>query len=140
MSADPRLPQTFSLPFPPSANTYYRHVGYRVLISEDGRKYKQRVQSLLFNQFRCLDMRVGLLIAAHPPDNRRRDLDNMLKCLLDSMKGVVYRDDSQIDFLSIQRAHVVSTGNVEITLFDASFIPNQASIFSEPMRRIKHDA
>ena len=33
----------FELPWPPSVNHYYRHVGPRVLISRDGRKYRERV-------------------------------------------------------------------------------------------------
>lgn len=34
-------------------------------------------------------------------DNRKRDIDSHLKCLLDAMTGIVYEDDSQITELHI---------------------------------------
>jgi crossover junction endodeoxyribonuclease RusA len=37
----------FTLPFPPSNNTYYRHVDDRVLLSKKGRDYKQAVVEIL---------------------------------------------------------------------------------------------
>lgn len=36
-------------------------------------------------------------------DNRRRDIDNCAKAILDAMNGVVYDDDSQIDQLVLIR-------------------------------------
>ena len=39
----------FELPWPPSVNHYYRHVGPRVLISRDGRKYRDNVVARLRN-------------------------------------------------------------------------------------------
>lgn len=48
--------------------------------------------------------RLSLSILAYPPDRRKRDLDNILKSLLDAlMHARVYSDDSQIDRLSIMR-------------------------------------
>ena len=40
-------PLQFVLPFPPSINRYYRHVGYRTLLSREGREYREIVCSLL---------------------------------------------------------------------------------------------
>ena len=37
----------FELPWPPSVNHYYRHVGHRVLISRDGRHYRENVAGKL---------------------------------------------------------------------------------------------
>lgn len=43
-----------------------------------------------------------LFIELYPPDNRRRDVDNSLKCLLDTFThGGLYRDDSQIYKLTV---------------------------------------
>jgi crossover junction endodeoxyribonuclease RusA len=36
---------TIKLPWPPSDNHYYRHVGPKVLISRDGRAYRARVHA-----------------------------------------------------------------------------------------------
>jgi crossover junction endodeoxyribonuclease RusA len=88
----------FELPYPPSVNHYYRHVGPRVLISKAGRKYREAVISQLRScGVQPLDGGIELFLEAYPPDRRRRDLDNLMKCVLDSLQHAgAYRDDSQI--------------------------------------------
>lgn len=92
------------LPWPPSVNHYYRRVGYRTLISREGRKYRNEVCAILRNLH--LSPFVGELamtVDAYPPDKRRRDADNLLKSLLDSMQHAgAYHDDSQIKKLTIE--------------------------------------
>lgn len=40
---------------------------------------------------------IAMTIYAYPPDRRRRDCDNLLKCMLDSLQHAqIYHDDSQI--------------------------------------------
>jgi crossover junction endodeoxyribonuclease RusA len=52
---------------------------------------------------------------AFPPDRRRRDLDNTLKAVCDSLAHVgVYEDDSQIDVLTVRRAQVVAGGRLDL--------------------------
>ncbi len=44
--------------------------------------------------------RLTLTATFHPPDNRRRDLDNLMKLLQDSLQHAgLYDDDSQIKHL-----------------------------------------
>ncbi|MDD5599430.1 MAG: RusA family crossover junction endodeoxyribonuclease [Victivallaceae bacterium] len=88
----------FELPYPPSVNHYYRHVGPRVLISRPGRKYREVVVARLRSYgIKPLDGGIELFLEAYPPDRRRRDLDNLLKCVLDAMQYAgAYYDDSQI--------------------------------------------
>jgi len=51
-----------------------------------------------------LTVRLEVRIELFPPDNRRRDIDNYTKCVLDSLtKSGVWEDDSQIDKLTIIR-------------------------------------
>ena len=98
-----------SLPYPPSVNRYYRAVGQRVLISREGREFRERVCSILADhQWPTLTGRLAVTINVFPPDNRRRDLDNAQKALLDALQhGGLYQDDSQIDDLrSIRRTSV----------------------------------
>ena len=58
---------------------------------------------------------IGLTLTFCPPDRRRRDLDNMLKPMLDALTYVkVWSDDSQIDDLRIIRAPVVAGGRVTV--------------------------
>lgn len=93
------------LPFPPSVNHYWRHVGGRVLVSREGREYRVKVKQLL--RRKAIETLSGDLIVdikLTPPDRRRRDVDNSLKALLDAMQyGGVYFDDSQIVRLTIEK-------------------------------------
>ena len=106
------------LPWPPSVNHYYRHVGYRTLISREGRAYRQKVCSMLRGNGPMLEGPIAMTIDAYPPDRRRRDCDNLLKSLLDSLQHArVYRDDSQIKDLHCHMLEPNRTGGkVVITL------------------------
>lgn len=86
------------LPYPPSVNHYYRHVGSRVLISREGREYRDRVCSAVAALgVSPLDGPLEFQAEVYPPDNRRRDLDNVLKSMFDALQhGGAYKDDSQI--------------------------------------------
>lgn len=86
----------FELPFPPSLNHYYRHVGPRVLISREGRIYREKVAQMLGKR-EVFEGALSIELEFYPPDYRRRDLDNLLKCTFDTLQHAgVYRDDSQI--------------------------------------------
>jgi Holliday junction resolvase RusA-like endonuclease len=98
---------TLELPWPPSLNHYYKHVGNKVLISKEGRQYREVVVNRIkVAGIKMLDghSKLGVMIQLYPPDRRRRDVDNSLKCLLDAFTaGGIYEDDSQIYFLSIEK-------------------------------------
>jgi crossover junction endodeoxyribonuclease RusA len=109
---------TVSLPYPPSVNSYWRHVSKgriagRVLISEAGRAYRKAVSGEIAAQAARMgyEGHLKVSIVAYPPDGRRRDLDNVLKALLDSLAHAgVYRDDCQIYSLQISRGPVMRNG------------------------------
>ena len=93
----------FELSWPPSVNRYYRHVGPRVLISREGRKFRMMCVSRLGGRFKKLEGNVKLIGEFYPPDARRRDLDNVLKCTLDSLVHAgLMEDDSQIKHIDIK--------------------------------------
>jgi Holliday junction resolvase RusA-like endonuclease len=90
----PRVAATLTVPVPPSANEWHRHVGSRVLLSSAARKYVK-----------------GL--AQHIPDmppftgpirveirwyraRRAGDVDKRGGILLDALQGLAYANDSQI--------------------------------------------
>lgn len=107
-----------ALPWPPSNNTYYRRVGAKTLISEKGRQYTRAVTQLCaVAKVACREGRLQVVITACPPDRRLRDLDNMLKGLLDALThGGAWVDDSQIDDLRIVRGPVTSGGSVSVEI------------------------
>lgn len=90
--------------FPPTVNTYYRAVTIkgvlRMLLSKPGRLYKMQCAATCA-EVGTLNMGylgpVELWCYFAPPDKRKRDLDNLLKPVLDSLQyaGVIV-DDSQI--------------------------------------------
>lgn len=110
------------LPFPPTVNTYWRHVGPRTLISRKGREYRRAICGLLAGggpRKPPAGGRIALSMDAFPPDRRRRDLDNLPKAVLDSLAHAgVYEDDSQIDLLIIRRQDLVKGGKLGIQIGD----------------------
>lgn len=110
------------LPYPPSVNRYYRNVGARTLISREGRAYRQRVETLLAER-RILPTEgpLAVLVDLFPPDRRRRDVDNAMKSLLDSLEHAgAYEDDSQIVHLETHKHDPVTGGGsvVQISAID----------------------
>jgi crossover junction endodeoxyribonuclease RusA len=108
------------LPFPPSVNHYYRRVGPRTLISREGRRFRERVCSLLAAiGVRPLAGPLRLEIDVYPPDRRRRDVDNLQKGLLDALEhGGLYRNDSQIADLRIKRRGCVPGGRTLVRIWE----------------------
>jgi len=95
---------TLELPFPPSVNSYWRMFQNRMLISKAGRQYRKDVQDAVTLQLgnKQLGGALKVTIEAFRPDNRLRDIDNLLKASLDGMTHAgVYLDDSQITDLRI---------------------------------------
>lgn len=94
----------FTLPWPPSVNTYWRNFNGRMIISAKGREYRETVgdQMTLQKMVYRFSGPLRVVIEAYRPDKRRRDLDNLLKATLDGLAHAgVYEDDSQIVDLRI---------------------------------------
>lgn len=126
---------TFSitLPWPPSANHYWQilrrgPLAGRVHISTEGKAFAKEVAQLAIvaGVPRGLEDRIGLDILAHAPDRRARDLDNLLKPLLDAMKSGrgskyiragIFVNDDQVDDIRIRRGFVSNgCGRVVVTV------------------------
>lgn len=112
-------PITLTLPSPPSANRYWRHVGARVLLSADARAYRETVATLaLVARVHPLPEGVQCAVTLRWYRERRSgDLDNRIKQVLDALRGVAYQDDSQVvelhayreDDARFPRLHLVIT-------------------------------
>lgn len=112
---------SITLPWPPTVNTYYRHVvigrSPRTLISEAGRRYREAVNTLVASTApKRLEGDLTVHVEAWFPDRRRRDLDNLLKSLLDSLTHAgVWQDDSQVVDLRISKAPLIG-GMVKVRI------------------------
>jgi crossover junction endodeoxyribonuclease RusA len=85
-----------TLPIPPSANRYWRHVGHKVLVSQEAKEYKQIV-GLFASEIEPLKKGVNAAVSFSVYRPRKSgDLDNYTKVMLDALKGVLYDDDEQV--------------------------------------------
>jgi crossover junction endodeoxyribonuclease RusA len=110
-----------TLPYPPSVNNYYRagsKPGSRYLT--DRATVYRRTVSLIVGAQRArqgMTERLRMAVVVNPPDRRARDVDNLLKALLDSLQHAgVYESDAQIDDLRIVRGPVIKGGQVVVDL------------------------
>ena len=118
--AQTRDEQTLVLPYPPSNNSYYRHVGAKVLISAKGRAYRKAVaQAIALNNGKAMAPgRYGVELTVHREDRRRCDLDNLCKGLFDSLtEAGVWEDDSLVDDLRIIRGGVKKPGECVVHIW-----------------------
>jgi len=91
------------LPYPPSVNHYWGSNGKRRYILPAGVEFRDRVFNILAG---CKQLRgnVALKIEVYPPDKRRRDLDNVLKAILDALQHAdAMKDDNQVAALHVWR-------------------------------------
>ncbi len=112
---------SLTLPFPPSVNRYWgvSMYGKRYLLPS-GKEYKEKTSLLLtmhgYVSGGILE-KIKLDIICHEKNAIRRDIDNLLKALLDCMKGYVYNDDWQIDDIRIRRGSICkSNPRIELVI------------------------
>lgn len=93
---------TLTLNYPPSINHYYMRLKNRVVIAPRGQEYRTNqvlsIKMQLYKQsLKFIDTPLKCTIDLYLPDKRKRDIDNILKCLLDTLTySEVYADDSLI--------------------------------------------
>lgn len=111
--------QTLTLPYPPSTNRIWRRAGNRTIKSDAAKKYQREaaIKALISGVTRFSGP-IRLDVTLHPkkplrkPKNAVRciDLSNAIKCAEDSLNGVAWEDDRQIEELTARRAHPVEGG------------------------------
>lgn len=124
------MPVTLLLPWPPSVN-HYKRVG-KLIRTKNGKIYQPRINSrstlayylevakraLLFEPVKIAqgsNLQVTLLL--HPPDKRKRDIDNILKVLLDSLVHAnLIEDDFFIKKLVVEKFYPIKDGKVFVTI------------------------
>lgn len=129
------------LPYPPTINNYYVKSKTHVRISEKGRKFRDLTQAEIVKLIPPgttlsdigIEPPYGMIVVAFPPDNRKRDIDNILKPILDAItKTGIWSDDSTVNHLIVYRGKAAPpSGNIYIRIFPAGpIIPNKGFDYS----------
>ena len=107
-----------SLPYPPTVNHYWGQLGSKKFLGKKGKEFREEVIIAVYNARQvALNGRLHMEVYLYPPDNRKRDVDNVLKPLLDALEHAkVYENDSQIDKLCITRMEVVKGGMCDVVI------------------------
>lgn len=110
------------LPYPISANRYWRRSGHFLHVSAEAKKYKHDAQLLaLAAKIKPIQGDVFLSVRVSPKLTKKGaaskvclDLDNCLKVLIDCLIGIAYVDDKQVKKLLAEYADPVEGGGVEV--------------------------
>jgi crossover junction endodeoxyribonuclease RusA len=120
---------TLELPYPPSDN-HYKRPG-RLCRTKTGKVFQRRVNTDQTKRFYlevCSVIRsqgvksfdsapITLKVLVYPPDNRKRDIGNLMKVLSDSLqRGGLFDDDFQICGLWMVRCETMKPGKVVVRI------------------------
>lgn len=115
--------RSITLPFPPSANRYWRMFRNRMTVSAEARAYQLEVFFQVVEGHdgipQPIDGPVAVTLRVYRP-RRSGDLDNRLKVVLDAMQGLLYHDDSQIVELHAHRFDDPDCPRVEVDVIQYS--------------------
>lgn len=122
---------TMTLPYPISANRYWRNFRGRTVTSAEANRYKNAVRHQAYlAAINALLGNVGVEITLHPKKNRDgsasrtvMDLDNALKVALDSLQKVAYIDDKQIKYLVAQYGGALQDGGLTVCVYELEEVP-----------------
>lgn len=104
-----------SLPYPPSANRYWRNFRGRMVRSREATAYIAEVQAIMRGRLpEAGDVALELEVVR---PRRSGDLDNSLKVVLDSLRGSLYVDDKQVVELHAWRMDRKGRGSVQVRAY-----------------------
>ena len=104
---------------PQTTNTVYRRHGNIIYLSREGKELKRYYTEQAKIQWKTgvIMAKVEIKIDLFFSDQRRRDIDNWHKILLDSLTGIVWLDDSQIFSMNVRKLYA-EIPKVEITIVE----------------------
>lgn len=110
------MSQTFTLPYPPSTNRLWRVFKGHMVLSDEARAYKEAAYyELRTKGARAVTGKVVVHMRVYRP-RKAGDLDNRLKIVLDSLKGIAYVDDSQVIAIHMYRYEDKKNPRVLVTV------------------------
>ncbi len=107
---------TVTLPYPPTVNHLYSTIRGRRVLSSEGREFKARAGWMAVAQgMKPVGGTVTLTVNVYRP-RRAGDLDNVLKAIQDSLKGIAWDDDSQVVAIHAYRFDDPKNPRVEVEI------------------------
>jgi Holliday junction resolvase RusA-like endonuclease len=107
------------LPYPVAVNQMYRVAGKRLVLSDDGKKFKENIAGYFMKyKPKMLTGDVSVHVTMYRPW-KRGDIDGILKALLDCMEGVCYKNDNQIIELVVKRRDDKLNPRVNVYVMEA---------------------
>lgn len=104
-------------PYSPSINHYYGQRGNRRFIKKEGKEYREAVTKEVLKAAPRMGIMDDLIVIIdmYPPDRRKRDIDNVQKCVLDSIEhsGLII-DDCQIVELTTRKHPPIKGGAIHV--------------------------
>jgi len=110
------------LPYPPSINHYFSFYQGRPVLSKDARAYRHQVRRIAITAgIKPLMGPLAIRIDITPPDDRRRDCDNVQKAVLDALQHAgAFWDDSQVVWLLSIKHESQPSGTIKVQLGDVT--------------------
>lgn len=113
---------TISLPFPPSANRYWRKTRQgRMYIGEDAKAYRKTVYALTVREPR-LKGHLAVALKFYRP-RKSGDLDNRIKVLFDALQINCIEDDNQVIEIHAYRFEDKKDPRVEVEITPLEMMP-----------------
>ena len=104
----------FTLPYPVSTNRLWRNYHGRMVKSQEAKQYAADAGMLArVAGVDMLDGDVTMELRLFRPA-KRMDIDNHLKVILDSMQGILYKNDRQVNELHVYLADDKENPRVEV--------------------------
>lgn len=109
-----------TVPYPPSANRYWRTWRGRQVVSEEARAYKAAVGLLARKAgLKPTDREVTLVLVVYRP-RKAGDLSNRIKVLEDALTGHAWGDDAQVVEIHAVRRDDKDNPRVEVQILEAA--------------------
>ena len=103
---------------PPTVNHYWLQRGLRRFLTKRATAFRRDIKDHCKGH--RLDGALSVRIDYHPPDRRKRDIDNIIKPILDALQHAhLFEDDYQVQKITaIRKSKVVEGGLVLIKVLE----------------------